>query len=60
MILEPEQKGIWIYCKINNSLISVVSSWFHSPEEGMLSLENDYNLCLHIFRQYVLNDLQTN
>lgn len=38
----------------------MVSSWFHSTEEGMLSLENDYNLCLHIFRQYVLNDLQTN
>jgi len=49
-----------LYCRINNSLIFVASSWFHSTEEGILSLENEFYLSLSIFRQYFLNDLQTN
>lgn len=33
-----------LYYKINNSLIFVASSWFHSTEEGMLPLENEFYL----------------
>lgn len=41
-------KGVFaLYCKINNSLIFVDLSWFHSKDEGMLSLENVLSLIFH-------------
>lgn len=44
-IMKNLGKGVFaLYCKINNSLIFVDLSWFHSKDEGMLSLENVLSL----------------